>query len=110
MEVGHITNEQAAGRILAKTKLTSLAAGYTLNGNPFSILVVPKADVTTGVISNVATEIGLVVSCKCYADAAASDLPVYFHRWTEAAIVELATNAINLTTYDVYVGSGMKIS
>lgn len=107
---GHITNEQAAGRILAKTKLTSLAAGYSIDGKPFSILVVPKEDVTNGVISNVAEEIGLIVSCKCYADAEASDMPVYFHRYTEGAIVELAANAIDLTTYDVYVGAGMAIS
>ena len=107
---GHITNEQAAGRVLAHTKITSLAAGYSLDGKPFSILVVPKADVTAGVISNVDTNIGLIVSCKCYADAAASDMPVYFHRYTEGAIVELAVNAIDLTTYDVYVGSGMAIS
>lgn len=107
---GHITNEQAAGRILAKTKLTSLTAAYNLDGKPFSILVVPKADVTTGVISNVDTNIGLVVSCKLYAESAASDLPVYFHRWTEAAIVELAITAIDLTDYDVYVGAGMEIS
>jgi hypothetical protein len=106
---GYITNEQAAGRISAKEKLTSLSEGFNLAGKPFSILVVPKTDVTDGVISNVDQNIGLIVSCKLYADATASDMPVYFHKYTEALVVELGVNAIDLTAYDVYVGSGIVI-
>ena len=98
-----------AGRVNAHSKLTALPFSLRTK-QPFSIMLVPKADVTTGVISNVDENIGLIVSCKCFADTAASDLPVYFHKWTEASILELPENCIDLTTYDVYVGSGTAIS
>jgi hypothetical protein len=103
---GYITSEKNAGRVLAKGKLTSLTAAFNLGGKPFSVLIVPVADVTEGVISNVAESIGLVVSCKCYAESAVSDLPIYFHTWTEADIVEIAADAIDLDDYDVYYGAG----
>lgn len=103
---GFVTTELSAGRINAHGKIASLATAFKKN-NPFSILIVPKADVTTGVISNVAEEIGLIVSVRTYQNDAAADLPVYFHRWTEASIVELPITAIDLNTYDVYWGSGV---
>lgn len=105
-----ISSEMAAGRVNGKKKITSLDTAFKLKGNqPFSFLVVPKEDVTNGVISNVAEEIGLIVSLRCMTDSAAGDFPVYFHRWTEGSIVEIPAGAINLTTYDVYVGAGKAV-
>lgn len=104
-----ISLEMQAGRVNAHSKLTALPFSLRTK-QPFSILVIPKVDVTTGVISNVDENIGLVVSCKLFADATASDFPIYFHKWTEAAILELPENSIDLTNYDVYVGSGTSIS
>ena len=103
---GYITSEKNAGRVLAKGKIESLTSAFNLGGKPFSIIVVPKADVTDGIISIVSESIGLIVSCKCYAEDSAGDLPVYFHTWTEADIVEIAADAIDLDDYDVYYGAG----
>lgn len=84
-------------RILTHGQITSLTNGFNLNGLPFSIYVRPKSTVT-------ATD--MVVNAKCITDSEASALPVPFNDWTPAAIVELAADAINLSSYDVYWGAG----
>lgn len=93
----YVSIPMSTGRVLAHGKITSLAAAFSLPGGiPFSIFIKKK----TG------TDDVLIVPCKCYLDESASDLPVVVEKWDEAAIVELSINAVNLTLYDVYWGSG----
>lgn len=97
MSEKYVSIPMSTGRVLAHGKITSLSAAFKLNGNiPFSIFVKP----ITG------TDDIVTVSCKCYLDSAASALPVVVGKWDEAAIVEIAAGAINLTQYDVYWGAG----
>ena len=69
----------------------------------------PKANVAVKVISN-PDNAGLLVDCKCYQDDTSSNLPVMFNQWTEAALSEIAANAIDLAVYDVYWGAGADVS
>ena len=105
---GYVSESMTAGRIVSKGKIAALPFSFS-SFNTFSIFVVPKANVTAGLIS-VPNDAGVLVSCKCYQDDASSNLPVLFNQWTEAAIVEIPTDGINLTTYDVYWGAGVDVS
>lgn len=101
-----VSGEMQAARIAAHGKITSLTSAFKLaSGNPFSIFVIPKANISNGVISQ-PDNVGLVVTLKCLQDDASAAFPVMFNTWTEAAIVQIDASAINLTTYDVYWGSG----
>lgn len=109
MAKGFVSDLMGSLRILSHGKITSLTAAFSLsNKQPFSIFVVPKANVTAGVIS-IPDNAGLLVGCKCYQDDNASDLPVLFNQWTEAAIIEVSATAIDLTTYDVYWAAGCDV-
>lgn len=106
MSGGNVLSEMFAGRINNHGKIASLTSAFSLSsGLPFSICVVPNADIATGVIESDATNLGLIVSCKTFQGESATGLPVYFNTWTPAAIVELPASAINLTTYSVYWGA-----
>lgn len=85
-------------RILTHGKVTDLTSGFSLgNGRPFSVYVRPKSSTD---------DVDIVVNARCIGDSAASAIPVPFNAWSEAAIVELGANAINLSNYDVYWGAG----
>ena len=107
-EKGHVSETMRTGRIIWHTQITDLSNGFQLaNAVPFSLLVVPKANVTAGVIS-APTNLGLVVSCRMYQDDDFFFFFLYFNTETVAAIMELDIDAIALDTYDVYVGCGSK--
>ena len=108
MERGFVSETMRTGRIIWHTQITDLTNGFKLaNEVPFSILMVPKANVTEGVIS-APTNLGIYVNMKMYQDDDFSNWPVYFNNETIAAIREIAPDAINLETYDVFLGSGSK--
>lgn len=87
-------------RILTHGKVTDISDGFKLpDGRPFSVYVRPKSST-----DNVDT----VVNAKCIGDSAASAIPVPLNAWSEAAIVELGANSVNLSNYDVYWGAGSK--
>ena len=87
-------------RILTHGKVASLTNGFKLDdGRPFSVYVRPKSSTD---------DVDVVVNAKCIGDSAASAIPVPLNAWSEAAIVELGNNAINLSSYDVYWGAGSK--
>lgn len=102
MVKGNVTNEMAAGRILSHGKIADLTSGFSLpNLIPFSVFIVP---------TGVGIEHGTVlVNCALYQDNESSVLPINSGNWCEAGIVEIATNAIDLTSYDVYWGSGYSV-
>jgi|AntRauTorcE11897_2_1112592.scaffolds.fasta_scaffold10776_2 hypothetical protein len=102
---GVSTESVQAGRLVAHGKIASLAAGFDLAGTPFSIMVIPVANVTAGVIS-VPTDLGIIVSCKLIQDNSASDMPVMFAEWTEGMIMSIDIDAIELDDYDVYWSTG----
>jgi hypothetical protein len=105
MRKGYVSPEMFAERVLAHGKIASLTTGFKFTVFiPFSIFVVPKSNVTTGVISS-PSNAGLLVNCKCFQDDVNSNLPVLFNQWSEAAIIEIAVNAIDLDVYDVYWGA-----
>jgi len=106
--MSYVSESMNAGRILSHGKISALPFTFT-SFNPFSIFVVPKANVTSGVIST-PDNAGMLVDCKCYQDDASSDIPVLFNQWTEAAIIEIAEDAIDLDDYDVYWGAGVDVS
>lgn len=109
MANGFVSDLMGSLRILSHGKITSLTAAFSLsNKQPFSIFVIPKANIAAGVIST-PDNAGLLVSCKCYQDDNASAIPVLFNQWTEAAISEIGATAIDLTTYDVYWGAGRDV-
>jgi hypothetical protein len=108
MERGFVSDQMRSGRIVSHGKITDLTNGFKFkNEVPFSLLILPKINVTSGVIS-APTNIGLVVSCKMFQDDEFSDYPVYFNNETVAAIREIAPGAINTEEYDIYWGSGSK--
>jgi hypothetical protein len=109
MNKGFVSSEMAAGRISSHKKITDLTNGFKLeNGTHFTLFIVPKANVTAGVIG-VPDNAGLMVDCKLYQDDDSSDFPVLFNQWTEAAIQEISADAIDLTTYDVYWGAPVNV-
>ena len=106
MKRGFVSNEQRATRALSHGKITSLTTAFRLkNGNPFSLVIVPKASVTAGVIS-APENAGLIVNCTMYEDDAAADYPVMFNWPSEALFFEISDSAIDLDNYDVYWSCG----
>lgn len=105
---GYVSETMNSSRICSHGKITELPFKFT-SFNPFSIFVIPKANVAAKVIST-PTNVGLLVDCKCYQDGTSSDIPVLFNQWTEAAIIEIAEGAIDLATYDVYWGAGIAVA
>lgn len=102
----HVSDEMNAGRLLSHGQITDLTNGFTREGNlSFSLFIVPVANVSAGIIST-PDNAGLLVDCICDQDDVSSDLPVLFNQWTEAAILEIAANAIDLVTYNVYWAAG----
>lgn len=84
----------------------SLATPFSLDGNPFSIIIVPKANITARLIS-APQDSGLLVNMTMYEDDSASDYPVIFNTESIALIYEISANAIDLATYNVYWFSGI---
>jgi hypothetical protein len=108
-EKGYISEAMRAGRIGSFGKITSLATAFKLEGEvPFSILIVPKADVTAGVITKTTDTSGLEVNCITTQNDTAAKYPVYFHEETLLAITEIAIDAIDLDVYDVYWNCGSR--
>ena len=105
---GYVSETMNSSRIVSHGKITELPFKFT-SFNPFSIFVVPKANVAAKVISS-PINVGLLVDCKCYQDDTSSDIPVLFNQWTEAAILEIAEGAIDLAVYDVYWGAGIAVA
>lgn len=108
MTKGYVSETMNSSRICSHGKIAELPFKFT-SFNPFSIFVVPKANVTAGVISSPDNS-GLLVNCKCFQNDNASDLPVLFNQWTEAAILEIPDAAIDLAVYDVYWGAGAYVA
>ena len=108
--MANISEAMTASRIISHGKITSLEAPFEFSAfNPFSIFVVPKANVAAGVIS-APDNAGLLVNCKCFQDETSSGVPILFNQWNECAIIEIAANAIDLAVYDVYWGAGVNVS
>lgn len=105
---GYVSEIMNSSRIVSHGKVAELPFKFT-SFNPFSIFIIPKANVTAKVIST-PENTGILVNCRCYQDDTASDLPVLFNQWSEAAIIEIAANAIDLAVYDVYWGAGVNVS
>ena len=108
MAKGYISEVMGAGRVLSHAKIAELPFKFN-SANTFSVFIVPKANVTAGVIS-APDNTGILLNCKCYMDDNASNLPVIFNQWGEAAITEIPAEAIDLATYDVYWGAGADVS
>lgn len=108
MNKGYVSEIMNSSRIVSHGKIAQLPFKFT-TFNPFSILVIPKANVTAGVIA-APDNAGLLVNCKCFQDDASSNLPVLFNQWTEAAIIEIPADAIDLDVYDVYWGAGANVA
>jgi len=107
---GLSTDEISAGRLVAHGMLeaTDLDTEFSLAGDiPFTIMIVPVANITANVIS-IPDAAGLLVSCQCAQDSSSSDLPVMFGIWTEGQIRSIDQDAIELDDYNVYVGIGGK--
>lgn len=104
---GFISSEMSAMRVVSKGKVAALPFRMKSGALPFSVIVIPKANIENGVISTPQNE-GIIINCKCYQDQVASPYPVQFIRATEAAIVEIPAAGIDLGTYDVYWGCGAK--
>jgi len=86
-----------SSRILQKGKITDLSKAFSLNGTIFSIYVKPKM---------ATMDPNLVINCKLISDKEFGEFPVPLNDWTPAAIVRIASSAINLESYDVYYGAG----
>lgn len=82
-------------------KITSLATDFKNNGKLFGIVVIPKANIAGGIISN-PDNAGLIVSMKLAEDEAASAYPVMFNWETSGIIETLPAGAIDTEIYDVY--------
>jgi hypothetical protein len=105
---GYISEAMNSSRILSHRKITALPFSLA-SKQPFSIFIVPKANVVAGVIST-PDNAGILVDCKCSQDDSSSNLPVLFIQWSEASIVEIPVDAINLAANDVYWGAGADVS
>lgn len=103
---GLLSQEMRAGRIVSKGQITSLTeAFHAPQGEPFSIMVIPTANIETGLITQ-PTNIGIIIPVILYneTEAATGDFPLIFAEWTPAAIYEIPIGAIDLVTYAVYWG------
>ncbi|HCY40429.1 MAG TPA: hypothetical protein DHV48_03610 [Prolixibacteraceae bacterium] len=108
-EKGFVSDQMRSGRIVSHGQITDLTNGFKpTNEVTFSIIVIPKANITAGVIS-APTDLGIMVSMAMYQDDGFSDYPVYFNTETIALIKEIEADAIPLETYDVYWASGSKV-
>lgn len=84
------------GRILATQKITDLTSALsTTDGEPFSILIIPKTE----------AEGFLTVNCKLLRDDTAKGRPIRMNYWSEEALSEISAEAIDLTLYDVWIGA-----
>lgn len=89
-------------RILSKGQIQNISQGFKLgNGAPFSVFIKPK-------VTSMST--CTLISCKLVGDTEFSNFPVPLNDWTPGAIKEIAANAIDLTAYDVFWGSGQNVS
>jgi hypothetical protein len=104
---GQVGNEMRATRFVSGGKIANLATAFRVTGDsPFSITVIPKANVSSGIIS-APTDLGIIVSCILYEGDAAVAHPFYFNEPSIALIYELPANSIDTSIYDVYWHSGM---
>ena len=108
MNKGYVSETMNSSRIVSHGKIALLPFKFT-SFNPFSIFVIPKANVAAKVIS-APENVGLLVDCKCYQDDTSSNIPVLFNQWSEAAIIEISEGAIDLAVYDVYWGAGVDVA
>lgn len=105
---GISTPQIYASRIVAHGLIADVSEGFSLTDNaPFSVLIVPVADITAGLIA-IATAAGFLLSCKCSQDSESSDLPIMFNEWTKGLISFIDIDAIDLGDYNVYWGVGGK--
>lgn len=93
-------NNMYSLRILSKGKITDLSKGFDLGGVPFSIYVRKKG---------VSMDADLVLRCQLICDKVHGEFPVPVGDWTPAAIAKISPNAIDLTAFDVFWGSGETI-
>jgi hypothetical protein len=99
MAKGFISEQMRSSRILSHGKIASLESAFSLHGEiPFSLFIVPTDDPTETA--------PVLIDCKLYQDDDSSDCPFALNCWNEAAVVEIADSAIDLTKYDLYWGAG----
>lgn len=101
---GFVSNEMIAGRLLSHGKIESLEQAMTFDV-PVSIVIIPKVNIAERLVSR-PTAAGLLVDCKMYQDDNSSDYFIPFLVETPASIKEIAADAIELATYDVYWSAG----
>ena len=110
MKTKFITDGMQSGRLNSHGEIITLSSGFSLeNDYPFTIFIIPKANISNGIISQ-PTEIGLIVNCSLYADDIQSDCPFILGQWSEAYLSSLGVNSIDLDIYRLFWGSGFKVN
>jgi hypothetical protein len=95
----YVSESMFVSRIVSKGKIIDLTNGFKLKENaPFSVYVRPKTLTTL--------ERDMLLNCKLYKEDTFSEAPVPLFTWVELFIIEIAPDALNLDSYDIYYGSG----
>lgn len=99
-----VSDEMAAGRVLAHGQITDLTEGFSLaSKQPFALFIIPK----TG--GSAEGDLTAKVDCKLYQDDVASDCPFTCNCWDSPAVLEIEPTGIDLTVYDVWFGPGANV-
>lgn len=94
-----VTEQMRANRILSHNEILDLDSAFSLHGGiPFSLFIITTDDPTETA--------PILVDCKLYQDDDSSDCPFNLNQWSEASVVEIAAEAIDLTKYRVFWGAG----
>lgn len=103
-----LSDQQSANRIVSHNKITDLTNGFELeNGHSFTVLIITKANVTDSIVA-AETNALLLVDVQLIQDDVSSVIPIKLGEWDVAAIKKISADAIDLSVYDVYWGSGFK--
>jgi len=103
---GYINQSMSAARILSHGEVTDLSEGFSLKGEvPFSILILPAAAIDNTEVET-PEKFAVLLNCELYLDKSESPLPVILGQWSEAAMLRIAPDALNLTDYRLFWGAG----
>ena len=96
-----ITPQMYAGRIAAHGKIASLATAFDLNGEPFSVFIIP---------ADYEEVEPILLDCKLLHDNTATACPFNLKQWNEPMVKELSATAGCLSSYSLYWGAGITAS
>lgn len=85
-----------AKRITEHGQITDLSNGFNRGGEPFVLLVKPKGE---------NPPVTVEINCKLICDRAKTPLAFPLDQWSDAVVVEIASNSLDLTEYDLFWGS-----